>query len=109
MHTTDAGNQIKALRRQARQRIKEATLARKAAQVVPEAKETIVRMKSEAASALAEADNLRTQRGSKICISGRWRKSSIPGRAERNMSIGWPRGGVARRFIMSIWAPAEAR
>jgi len=34
------------------------------------------------------------QQGSKICISGRWRKSSIPGRAEKNTSIGWPRGGV---------------
>lgn len=58
MHTTNAGNQIKALRRQARQCIKEATLARKAAQVVPEAKDTVERMKSEAASSLAEANNL---------------------------------------------------
>ena len=58
MHTTDAGDQIKALRRQARQRIKEANIARKAAQVVPEAKDTVERMESEAASTLAEADSL---------------------------------------------------
>ncbi len=58
MHTTNAGNQIKALRRQARQRIKEATLARKAAQVVPEAKDIIKRIENEAASTLAEADGL---------------------------------------------------
>ena len=59
MHTTAAGDQIKALRRQARQRIKEANLARKAAEVVPEAKDTVEKMESEAASTLAEADNLR--------------------------------------------------
>ena len=59
MHTTAAGDQIKALRRQARQRIKEANIARKAAQVVPEAKDTVERMESEAASTLAEADSLR--------------------------------------------------
>ena len=58
MHTTNAGNQIKALRRQARQRIKGATLARKAAQVVPEAKDIIKRIENEAASTLAEADGL---------------------------------------------------
>lgn len=59
VHTTNAGNQIKALRRQACQRIKEANIARKAAQVVPEAKDTVERMESEAANALAEADNLK--------------------------------------------------
>lgn len=58
MHTTAAGDQIKALRRQARQRIKEANIARKAAQVVPEAKDTLERIEEEAAGALAEADNL---------------------------------------------------
>jgi hypothetical protein len=58
VHTTDAGDQIKALRRQARQRIKEAHIARKATQVVPEAKDTVERMESEAASTLAEADSL---------------------------------------------------
>ena len=59
MHTTAAGDQIKALRRLARQRIKEANIARKAAQVVPEAKDTVKSMESKAANALAEADNLR--------------------------------------------------
>lgn len=59
MHTTAAGDQIKALRRQARQRIKEAKIARKAAQVVPEAKDTVERMESEAADALAEAEDLK--------------------------------------------------
>jgi len=59
VHATAAGDQIKALRRQARQRIKEANIARKAAQVVPEVKDTVERMESEAASTLAEADNLR--------------------------------------------------
>ena len=59
MHATVAGDQIKALRRQARQRIKEANIARKAAEVVPEAKDTVERMKSEATIALAEADSLR--------------------------------------------------
>ena len=59
MHTTVAGDQIKALRRQARQRTKEANIARKAAEVVPEAKDTVERMKSEATIALAEADSLR--------------------------------------------------
>ena len=59
MHTTAAGDQIKALRKQARQHIKEANLARKVAQVVPEAKDTVERMESKAASTLAEADNLR--------------------------------------------------
>jgi hypothetical protein len=59
MHATAAGNQIKALKKQARQRIKEAKLARKAAQVVPEAKDTVERMESEAADALAEAEGLK--------------------------------------------------
>ena len=58
MHTTPARDQIKALKNQARQRIKEANIARKAAQVVPEAKDAVERMKSEAASTLAEADSL---------------------------------------------------
>jgi hypothetical protein len=58
VHTTAAGDQIKALKKQARQRIKEANIARKAAQVVPEAKDAVERMKSEAASTLAEADSL---------------------------------------------------
>ena len=59
MHTTDPRDQIKALKKQAPQRIKEANLARKAAQVVTEAKDTVERMESEAADALAEAENLK--------------------------------------------------
>ncbi len=58
MHATAAGDHIKALKKQARQRIKEANLARKAAQVVPEANDTVERMENEAADALAEADSL---------------------------------------------------
>jgi hypothetical protein len=58
VHATIAGDQIKALRRQARQCIQEANIARKAAQVVPEAKDTVERMESEATGALAEADSL---------------------------------------------------
>jgi hypothetical protein len=59
MHATAAGDQIKALKKQARQRIKEAKIARKAAQVVPEAKDTVEKMESEAAGALAEAEDLK--------------------------------------------------
>ena len=59
MHTTDTRDQIKALKMQARQRIKEAMISRKAAQVVPEAKDIVERMESEAADALAEAEDLK--------------------------------------------------
>jgi hypothetical protein len=59
VHATTAGDRIKALKKQASQRIKEANLARKAAQVVPEAHDAVERLESEAAGALAEADSLR--------------------------------------------------
>jgi hypothetical protein len=59
VHATDAGSRIRALRIVARQRIKEASIARKAAHVVPEAHDAVERMESEAASTLAEADSLR--------------------------------------------------
>ena len=59
MHATATGDQIKALRIEARQRIKKANIARRAAHVVPEAKDTVEMMENEAASALAEADSLR--------------------------------------------------
>jgi hypothetical protein len=50
---------MKALRREARQRIKEANIARKVAHAIPEVRDTVKKMEGEAAGALAEADNLR--------------------------------------------------
>jgi hypothetical protein len=59
VHATAAGDQIKALKKQARQRIKEASIARKAAHAIPAVRDTVKKMEGEAADALAEADCLR--------------------------------------------------
>lgn len=55
MHTTDAGNRIKALRGEALELSKKARIASKAALVVPEAR----RLQTDADSALAEALSLK--------------------------------------------------
>ncbi|VVB69503.1 Uncharacterised protein [uncultured archaeon] len=59
MHTTDASNRMKALRREALELSKKARIASKAAHVVPEARIEARRLQGEADSALAEALSLK--------------------------------------------------
>jgi hypothetical protein len=52
---------------------------------------------------LAEAENLRDAARLENLHSGRWKKNSIPGRAERNTSIGWPLGTVPRVNVKMVF------
>jgi hypothetical protein len=69
------------------QRIKEDKIARKAAQVVPEAKDTVEKMESKAANALAEADNLRDAARLEDLHLWKMEKEFDSRKGKRNMSI----------------------
>jgi Co/Zn/Cd efflux system component len=75
MHTTDASNLMKALRKEALELSRSAKIASKAAQVLPEARSEARRLQGEADSALAEA--LRLKDAARLQDLHLWRMEKI--------------------------------
>ncbi len=90
MQCTPSGDRRHALQRTARELARDARALQKAVHHAP----------------ATRRESQRTRPGGRTCLSGRWRRSSIPARDRRSIATGWLAGARAARRAMCTWGAA---